>query len=97
VPQSESIRVVYTRDADRLMRYARRNVYGLTDESVEQLELATHVRGFNVRYYDTQSRIWTDDWTAVTKLPKAVLIEITFQRPDEDPWTVREWITIGAF
>ncbi|MBD0316698.1 MAG: prepilin-type N-terminal cleavage/methylation domain-containing protein [Nitrospiraceae bacterium] len=93
---SETIRVVYTRERDRLMRFARRNIYGLTDESVDQIELANRVKAFNVRYYDAQSRIWTDEWSVITKMPKAVLFEVTFEPPDEDPWIIREWVTIGA-
>lgn len=94
--QSETIRVVYTRERDRLLRFTRRNIYGLTDESIERLELADRVKAFNVRYFDGQSRIWTDEWSVISKVPKAVLLEITFQPPDGDPWTVREWVSIGA-
>jgi general secretion pathway protein J len=94
--ESETIRVVYTREGDRLIRFARRNIYGLTDESISQVELAHHVRAFNVRYFDAQSRIWTDEWSTVTKMPKALLVEVTFQSPDADPWTIRQWITIGV-
>ncbi len=95
--ESETIRVVYTREADRLMRFARRNLYGLTDESVDQLVLADQVKAFNVRYYDAQARIWMDEWSTITKMPKAVLFEITFQHAqDAEPWVIREWVTIGA-
>ena len=93
---SETMRVVYTRERDRLMRFARRNIYGLTDESVDQIELANRVKAFNVRYYDAQSRVWADEWSVITKMPKAVLFEVTFESPDEDPWIIREWVTIGA-
>lgn len=93
---SETIRVVYTRDGDRLMRFAKKNLYGLTDESLDQLELADRVKGFNVRYFDGQSRLWIDEWPAATKSPKALLLEVTFQQSDEPPWTVREWVMIGA-
>jgi len=97
VNNSESIRVVYTRDGDRLLRFARRNLYGLTDESVDRVELADRVKSFNVRYFDAQARVWMDEWSAVTKVPKAVLLEITFQPPDAaEPWTIREWVTIGV-
>src|SRR5215216_282719 len=44
VVQSETIRVVYTRERNRLMRFTRRNIYGLTDESIDQLELADRVK-----------------------------------------------------
>ena len=96
--ESETVRVVYTRERDRLIRFVRRNLYTLTDtqESLSQMELADRVHAFNIRYYDDQNRIWIDEWPAVTKIPKALLIEVTFQYPDADPWTVREWVTIGA-
>jgi general secretion pathway protein J len=91
--ESDMIRVVYTREGDRLIRYVRRNLYGLTDESLDQTELASHVKGFNLRYFDGQGQVWTDDWLT-NKMPKALLIEVTFQAPGVDPWTVREWVTI---
>jgi general secretion pathway protein J len=94
--ESEMVRVVYTRERDRLIRFVRRNRYSLTDEALDQVELANRVRGFNVRYYDGQSRVWTDEWQTNEKLPKALLMEITFQSPGADPWTVREWVAIGA-
>lgn len=93
--ESENVRVVYTRERDRLIRFTRRNLYGLTDESVDQTELADRVSGFNIRYYDGQSRTWLDEWQ-IPAPPTALLLEITFQPPDTLPWTVREWITIGA-
>ena len=93
---SENIRVVYTRDGDRLMRFVKKNLYGLTEESLGQLELADQVKGFNLRYFDGQSRVWSDEWPAANKPPKALLLELTFQQADEPPWTVREWVTIGA-
>ncbi|MGC4097147.1 MAG: type II secretion system protein GspJ [Nitrospira sp.] len=96
--ESESVRVVYTRERDRLIRFVRRNLYTLTDtqESVEQMELADRVQAFNIRYYDDQNRIWMDEWPSVQKMPKALLIEVTFQYPDAEPWTVREWVMIGT-
>jgi general secretion pathway protein J len=96
--ESETIRVVYTRERDRLIRFVRRNLYTLTDtdETLDQMELADRVHAFNVRYYDDQNRIWLDEWPTAGKLPRAVLIEVTFQYPDAAPWTVREWVTIGA-
>lgn len=97
-PESETVRVVYTREGQRLLRFTRRNLYGLTDESVDQIELAARVKAFNVRYFDGQARVWTDEWSTATKKPKALLLEVTFQPPDGDgdPWTAREWVTIGA-
>ncbi|MEQ1795485.1 MAG: type II secretion system protein GspJ [Nitrospira sp.] len=94
--ESEIIRVIYTRDGDRLMRYVRRNLYGLTDESVEQVSLATKVKGFNIRYFSGQGKVWLDDWSSTGPLPAALLLEIIFQEPDAEPYTVREWVTVGV-
>lgn len=96
--ESETIRVVYTRERDRLIRFVRRNLYTLTDtdETLDQMELADRVQAFNIRYYDDQNRIWLDEWPTASKMPRAVLIEVTFHDPDAAPWTVREWITIGT-
>jgi general secretion pathway protein J len=94
--ESEMIRIVYTRVGDRLIRYTRRNLYGLTDESLDQVELANRVKGFNVRYFNGQGRVWTDEWVLASTVPKALLLEVTFQPPDADPWMVREWVTIGT-
>lgn len=92
--ESDTIRVVYTREGDRLIRFAKKNLYGLTDESLDQVELANRVKGFNIRYFDAQSRAWLDEWPGASKMPTALLIEVTFQPPDMEPWTVREWVTI---
>ncbi len=96
--ESDTVRVVYTRERDRLIRFVRKNIYTLTDtnESLDQMELADRVHAFNIRYYDEQNRIWLDEWLGSSKLPKAVLLEVTFQYPDTALWTVREWITIGT-
>ncbi|NGZ97747.1 MAG: hypothetical protein CV089_16765 [Nitrospira sp. WS110] len=96
--EGETIRVVYTRERDRLIRFVRRNLYTLTDtdETLDQMELADRVQAFNVRYYDDQNLIWLDEWPTASKLPRAVLIEITFLYPDATPWTVREWVSIGT-
>ena len=96
--ESDTVRVVYTRERDRLIRFVRKNLYTLTDtnESLDQMELADRVHAFNIRYYDEQNRVWLDEWPSASKLPKAVLLEITFQYPDAAPWTIREWITIGT-
>jgi len=96
--EGETIRVVYTRERDRLIRFVRRNLYTLTDtdETLDQMELADQVQAFNVRYYDAQNLIWLDEWPTASKLPRAVLIEVTFLYPDAAPWTVREWVSIGT-
>ena len=94
--ESEILRVIYTREGDRLIRFVRRNLYGLTDESVDQVNLATKVKGFNVRYYSRQGQVWLDEWSSTGPLPTALLLEITFQETDAEPYTIREWVTVGV-
>ena len=95
---TELVRIVYTREGDRLLRFSRRNLYGLTDESVEKVELATKVKGFNVRYYDGKSQLWLDEWDSRGKpgIPKAILIELTLLQGKAEPVTVRQWVSVGA-
>jgi general secretion pathway protein J len=94
---TELVRIVYTREGDRLLRFVRRNLYGLTDESVEQVELANKVKGFNVRYYDGRSNVWLDEWSgAVRGAPKAILLELTLLQEKAELQTVRQWVSVGA-
>lgn len=95
---TELVRIVYTREGDRLLRFVRRNLYGLTDESVEQVELATKVKGFNVRYFDGKNNLWVDEWDGRGRpgTPKAVLIELTLLQENEELQTVRQWVAVGA-
>ena len=95
---TEIVRIVYTREGDRLLRFVRRNLYGLTDESVEQVELATKVKGFNVRYYDGKSRLWLDEWDGRGRSgpPKVLLIELTVLQENAELQTVRQWVAVGA-
>jgi len=95
---TELVRIVYTREGDRLLRFVRRNLYGLTDESIEQIELATKVKGFNVRYYDGKSNLWVDEWDGRGRpgTPNAILIELTLLQEKEELQTIRQWVTVGA-
>lgn len=94
---TELVRIVYTREGDRLLRFARKNLYGLTDESIEQVELATKVKGFNVRYYDGKGNLWLDEWSGRgQESPKVILIELTLLLEKEEPLTVRQWVAVGA-
>jgi general secretion pathway protein J len=93
------VRIVYTREQDRVLRFMRRNIYGVTDESIDQFELAKLVKAFNVRYFDSQANVWVDEWDGRTRTspPSAVLIELTLtQEGEEDPRTVRQWVAIGV-
>lgn len=94
---TELVRIVYTREGDRLLRFVRKNLYGLTDESVEQVELANQVKGFNIRYYDKTSNLWLDEWDgARPSSPKAILIELTLLQNKTELQTVRQWVAVGA-
>jgi general secretion pathway protein J len=95
---TELVRIVYTREGDRLLRFVRRNLYGLTDESIEQVELATKVKGFNVRYYDGKNNLWLDEWDGRVRpgSPKAILIELTLLQDKTELQTVRQWVALGA-
>lgn len=96
---TELVRIVYTREGDRLLRYVRKNLYGLTDESVGQIELASKVKAFNVRYYDEKNRLWVDEWDGRGRgqtVPKALLIELTLLSENAEIQTIRQWVTVGA-
>ena len=103
VEESEMVRIVYTRENDRLLRFIRRNIYGVTDESLDQFELAKLVRGFNLRYFDPQANVWVDEWDGRTRTspPSAILIELVLtldhaQDPSEEMRTFRQWVAIGV-
>ncbi len=96
--ETELVRIVYTRDGLRLMRLVRRNLYGSTDESIDQLELASNLKGFNLRYYDATANAWLDEWDGRSRAgnPTAVLIELTVGQEGLEPRTMRQWVPIGV-
>jgi general secretion pathway protein J len=97
--ESEMVRVVYTREGDRLLRFIRRNIYGVTDESLDQFELAKPVKGFNIRYFDPQAKAWLDEWDGRARnySPRAILIELILtQDGEEEARTYRQWVPIGV-
>ncbi len=95
---TELVRIVYIKEGDRLLRFTRRNLYGLTDESIEQVELAAKVKGFNVRYYDGKNKLWLDEWDSRGRpgAPTAILLELTLLQGKEELQTIRQWVTVGA-
>ena len=95
---TEVVRIVYTREGERLLRFVRRNLYGLTDESVEQVELASKVKAFNVRFYDSKTHLWVDEWDGRGRsgTPKALLIELTLLQENTELQTIRQWVAVGA-
>jgi general secretion pathway protein J len=96
--ETELVRIVYAREGNRLVRFVRHNLYGLTDESVDQMELATNVKAFNLRYYDGKANVWSDDWDGRTRnaTPSAVLIELTLMQDDTESRTFRQWVAVGV-
>lgn len=96
--ETELVRIVYAREGDRLIRFVRRNLYGLTDESVDQMELAVNVKAFNLRYYDGQANVWSDEWDgrARNAAPSVVLIELTLIQDETESRTFRQWVPVGV-
>ncbi|MDF0645854.1 MAG: type II secretion system protein GspJ [Nitrospira sp.] len=95
---TEMVRIVYTRNETALMRIVRRNIFGINDESLEQMELAKKVRGFNVRYYNRTGNIWSDEWDgrARSGVPTAILIELSLEQDAPEPRIIRQWVSVGA-
>jgi general secretion pathway protein J len=91
------VRIVYTRENDRLLRFIRRNLYGMTDETIDQSELAKLVKGFNLRYYDSMANAWLDEWDGRSKTapPAAMLIELMLLEDNDEVRTFRQWVPIG--
>jgi general secretion pathway protein J len=96
--ETELVRIVYTREGDRLLRFIRRNLYGMSDESVGQMELASNVKAFNLRYYDSQANVWSNEWDGRARHspPSAVLIELTLIQDNAETQTFRQWIPMGV-
>ncbi len=96
--ESEMVRIVYTRENDRLLRFIRRNLYGMTDETIDQSELAKLVKGFNLRYYDAQANVWLDEWDGRSRTapPTAMLIELILLQDNDEVRTFRQWVPIGV-
>ena len=96
---TELVRIVYTREGELLLRFVRKNLYGLTDASVERVELANKVKAFNLRYYDDKGNLWVDEWDGRGRPgapPKAILIELTLQQENAEVQTIRQWVAVGA-
>lgn len=91
------LRVLYTREGDRLTRVVLRNLQGEFPEAVERTELATGIVAFDLRYYDEMSRLWVDEWDGKVRpsLPRAVRIQLTFVNGQETH-TYTELATVSA-
>ena len=94
--ESSFARVLYLREGSRLIRVAKRNLFGSDHSSLERLVLADAVVGFNVRYFDPLNQVWVDEWDGRERrsLPKALLLELTLRREGQDPITLRHWVPV---
>ena len=65
-------------DTAVLMHREETNLLSLSNQSLEEYELADQVKGLNLRYFDGKD--WVDEWSAVDRkrLPEAVEIKILF-------------------
>ncbi|MGE3151726.1 MAG: type II secretion system protein GspJ [Nitrospiraceae bacterium] len=97
-PEADAARVVYAKVGRKLVRFVRPNIYTLSEEGVRQTDVADHVAGFNIRYYDRQSRVWIEQWDGRSRktLPQGFMIELTLQREDEPPRTFTSWLTLPS-
>jgi general secretion pathway protein J len=95
-PEADLIRVAYIREGDRLLRFSVRSLYDVTMDSIEQIELASGVLAFNVRYFDPVLLAWVDEWDGQTRttLPTAVMIELTLENARKEAQVYREWVMI---
>lgn len=97
-PESELTRVLYAREGTRLVRIATINPYIFTPEAVEQVDLATEVAGFNVRYYDRAAQAWLDVWEGQgrTSSPAAILVELTLLNARKEARTYTTYVSIPS-
>jgi hypothetical protein len=97
-PEADAARVVYAKVGRKLIRFARPNIYSLSEEGIRQTDMADNVAGFNVRYYDSQARIWIEQWDGRSRktLPQGFMIELILQREDEPPRTFTSWLTLPS-
>lgn len=96
--EADLTRVLYTREGDRLIRVSLRNIFGVLPAALERVEVATGVAAFNVRYYDSVSSAWVDEWDGQSRkvLPRAVMIELTLLNSRKEPRLFVNWATIPA-
>jgi hypothetical protein len=86
------------REVNNIRRIAGVNAYIFTPDAVEQVDLATGVAGFNVRYYDRAAQLWVDVWDGQgrTTLPAAVMIELTLLNSRKQPRTYTQYVLIPS-
>ncbi|CAI4032020.1 Type II secretion system protein J (modular protein) [Nitrospira tepida] len=97
-PEADAARVVYAKVGRKLVRFVRPNIYTLSEEGVRQTDVADQVAGFNIRYYDSQARVWIEQWDGRSRktLPQGFMIELILQREDEPPRTFTSWLTLPS-
>src|SRR5687768_842764 len=97
-PASDLVRVVYSMDGNRLVRWAMRNIYGISKETLAPSDVATDVAAFDLRYFDPLLNTWTDAWDGRSRnmLPRAVMIKLTLRNARSQPETYTQWLTIPS-
>ena len=97
-PEADAARVVYAKVDKKLVRFVRPNIYTLSEEGIRQTDVADAVAGFNIRYYDSQARVWIEQWDGRSRktLPQGFMIELILQREDEPPKTFTSWLTLPS-
>jgi general secretion pathway protein J len=96
--QSGSLRVVYARDGDRLVRFALHNLYATGLESIERTELASGIVELTMRYYDGKSAAWLGEWNGPARkgFPRAVMITLVVADPQGEPRTFSNVVVVPA-
>ena len=94
VPEADVARLLYTREGDRLVRYALKNPYAFTVDSIDRTDLATGVVSFNVRYFDRRAGTWLDEWIEGSSgvFPIGVMIELTLRSGLRETRTYTAWL-----
>lgn len=94
-PEADVTRILYAREGSRLIRYALRNLQNFSLDAVEQVDMATGVSGFNVRFLNRVTMTWMDEWNdRDSSLPLALMIELTLVNAANEPRTFTEWVWI---
>jgi general secretion pathway protein J len=95
-PHTDAIRIVYTRDGDRLVRWAMPNAYSISTNALVRSELASHVEGFNLRYFDGTRGEWMDAWDGQGRhaWPRAVMIELRVTTRRNESRTYTQWVSL---
>jgi hypothetical protein len=93
---SDAVRVAYSKEGNRLVRWIMPNIYSVPNGKALQSEIARNVLSFDIHYYNRTLKTWTDSWegSSFTKTPFAVVVRLTMDHTGTKPRTYTEWLTI---